>query len=115
MTFEEQLKKKMEEHPTTERIDLKDLPDEIKAKVTKYEFKEDATKRECLYLTFITQDKRTFTQKYTMTSWEELNKKIKEAGGMETLTNNYITWKKETIGRMTKPRMFPTATKPTKK
>jgi hypothetical protein len=109
-TFEEQLETKIAEHPSGERINLADLPETIIAKVTKYEYKPDLKGKECLYFTFVTEDSKIFTQKYTQTSWEELKKRIKQAKGFEYLTQNFTMWKKDLVGRMTKPRMYPVVT-----
>jgi hypothetical protein len=109
MTFEEILVKTIKDHPTAPRIDLKDLPEQIEAKLVKYEQNKDQTGKDCVFLTFTTQKGELFTQKYGKSQWEHLEKTFKEAGGSDYLMSTFVMYEQDTIGRALNPRMFPTA------
>jgi hypothetical protein len=106
-TFQDRLNRVIEEHPEIDRIDLKDLPDEIKVIVSKEEFKQDKRNADALFLTLKTEDGRIFTQKYTVQSLKILNEAIAKAGGIERLEKEFCLWHKQIAGALKFDRMFP--------
>lgn len=84
-----------------DRIDIRNLPDKVKAKVVDYEFKEDTFKQECLYVEFESDEGKGFTQKYTRTMYGKLAAALKELGkkSISDLNDKFYTFKMTSMGR----------------
>ncbi|MEM2368411.1 MAG: hypothetical protein QXQ50_09300 [Candidatus Bathyarchaeia archaeon] len=102
----EKLKQKAEE--VAEYLSVTDLPNEIQAKiVSDLVFKVDKRGNEACFITLETPDRKRVVQKYTPSTYKALHEAILNAGGLEYLQNNYVTWTKRREGRAINERLFP--------
>ncbi len=108
MTFEEQLKSKIEQAKETEYVSLDTLDSSIQAKVFgEPVFKQDARGNEGLYIVLVMKDNQKVVQKYTKTLYQALETALEECGGLASLQKNSHTWMRRKVGRAFNPRYYP--------
>lgn len=93
----------------SDRLDLDDLPERLKAQCIEADWKEDQNKRECLYVTWQTKDDKTFMQKYTPMHLNLLEELMTKAKIVDLTKAGFIALKR-TDFRIGFPRMMPEAT-----
>lgn len=108
MSLEERLKEK--EKDIAQWINAQDLPAQMELIIVKDEFKEDSTKKECLYITYQTRNNANLKQKYTSSSYAELRESITKAGGFKALTTDFHVYEKRKVGRAFFDRLYPLST-----
>lgn len=90
------------------RVDLSEIPPELKATLTEFEFREDNRGRECLYLTIVDEENREITQKYTDFHLDKLIEALEQGGvdHLKAIVGKKILWKSVnySIGN---PRLVP--------
>lgn len=107
MSFEDKLKQKASEQIDYEKLD--DVPDLLLAKILgEPEFKKDKRDQECCYLKLVFPNAKGIVQKYTKTSWKELNTALLDSGGVTELTKVFHVWEKRKVGEARNDRFFPT-------
>lgn len=103
---------KLDDVPTeTDRVELKDLPQNVDLKAISERMVEAQTgKAGGLLINFILRDGRQFPQKYTKVSGAELLEAMKKLKLSDTkqLQDAWYTYKL-TVMRIGQPRMIPTA------
>jgi len=102
--LEHMLEKKVGE--LTRYLSVKELPDIVKAKLVKWEFKADQRGNECFYIHLETENREVIVQKFTRSTWMELYERLSKIG-LERLENEYYTWVKTSVGRAINPRLLP--------
>jgi hypothetical protein len=92
----------------SERMDLRDVPDEFKGTLVSDEMRVDLQGRNCLYIT-INYEGKMVTEKYTPMHLEEMIASLQKMGLTDTsqLKGKQVTWKAKTF-RIGNPRHFPT-------
>lgn len=107
MSIEEKLMNRLQES-IKEYISVEDIPDTMSLKILSMEFKPDNRDNESLFCYLITEDNKYLTQKYTITTYKEVKKRIDANGGLEALKKNFVVYEKLLVGNIRKPRLFPT-------
>lgn len=95
------LEKKSIAFDSGDRIDIRNLPEKVKAKVLDFEFKEDNYGEECLYVEFQNDEGKNFTQKYTKTMFSKLAAALKEfdKSSVEDLKDKLYDFRMTAMGR----------------
>jgi hypothetical protein len=102
--LESTLKEKVGELP--KYLSVSELPDVIKAKMIKYEFKEDKRGNEAFFIHLETENGEIVVQKFTRSTWLELYDRLKRIG-FDRIQKEYVTWVKTNVGRTINPRLLP--------
>jgi len=102
--LESTLKEKMKELPKF--LSVSELPDVVKAKMIKYEFKEDKRGNEGFFIHLETENGEIIVQKFTRSTWLELYDRLKRIG-FDRIQKEYVTWVKTNVGRAINPRLLP--------
>lgn len=87
-------------------LSVTELPDIVKARLVKWEFKEDSRGNKCFYIHLETEGKEIIVQKFTKSTWLELYDRLSRIG-FDRLEKEYLTWVKANIGRAINPRLIP--------
>lgn len=87
-------------------LSVSELPDVIKAKMIKYEFKEDKRGNEAFFIHLETENGEIVVQKFTRSTWLELYDRLKRIG-FDRIQKEYVTWVKTNVGRAINPRLLP--------
>lgn len=103
-SFESMLKEKVGE--LTKYLSVAELPDVVKARLIKWEFKEDQRGNEGFYIHLETENKEIIVQKFTRSTWLELYDRLKRIG-FDRIQKEYVTWVKSNVGRAINPRLLP--------
>ncbi|MEM0007530.1 MAG: hypothetical protein QXR89_04590 [Candidatus Bathyarchaeia archaeon] len=103
-SFESTFKEKVGE--LTRYLSVSELPDVIKARLVRWEFKEDKRGNECCYIHLETENKEIIVQKFTRSTWLELYDRLKRVG-FDRIQKDYVTWVKSNVGRAINPRLLP--------
>ena len=98
------LKEKVSELP--KYLSVSELPEVIKAKMIKYEFKEDKRGNEAFFIHLETENGEIIVQKFTRSTWPELYERLKRIG-FDRIQKEYISWVKTNVGRAINPRLLP--------
>jgi len=108
MSFEEKLKAKIQQAEETEFLPLDTLPTTITAKVVgEPQFKNDGRGNEGLYMILVQKDETKIIQKYTKTTYQELESTIEECGGLAKLQKEFHIWTQKKVGRAFNDRYYP--------
>jgi len=106
MSFDDQMKNKIQENPDV--LPVTEIPDEILCRVKDYKFKVDKQGDEALFLTLLTDNNLRIIQKYMPSGYDTLNKSVNACGGFDQLKVQWRIWRKSTVGQMKLPRLLPT-------
>lgn len=92
------------------RLDIKDLPNEVVAKITSFVYRKDGRGKLAYFAEFETTKGRKFTQKYTNYYWDELGNACEELNldGLFGLQGKYFNYTMKTF-LMGNPRYIPVA------
>ncbi|MEM1540250.1 MAG: hypothetical protein QXJ07_02565 [Candidatus Bathyarchaeia archaeon] len=103
-SLESILKQKAEEQ--FKFLSVAELPEVVKARIVKWEFKEDKRGNECLFVHLETENEEIIVQKFTSSTWMELYDRLKRIG-FDRIQKDYVTWVKTNVGRAINPRLLP--------
>jgi len=103
-SFESVLRRKAGE--LTKYLSVAELPEVIKAKMIKYEFKEDKRGNEAFFIHLETENGEIIVQKFTRSTWLELYERFRKVG-FDRIRKEYVTWVKTNVGRAINPRLLP--------
>lgn len=105
ITLEEELAQRVKE--TGDFMSISDIPDEIELLLVNHVFKTDSRGNDALFVYFRTAQDQRVVQKYTQTSYEDILKAFKKAGGVDHLKVVLTKYTKGILGSMQKPRLIP--------
>ncbi len=106
--------REIQEKASGNRIDLDELPDEIRLKIKEYVWKKDKNNRDVLQIDFETEEKepRLVTQKYSANFLLALASEMERLGlqDIKIFKSKFTTWKLQNRKsvKMGYPRLMPT-------
>jgi len=106
--------KEIQERASGNRIDLQELPEEIRLRIKEYEWKKDKNNRDVLQIDFETEEEipRLVTQKYSANFLSALAAQMEQlqVANIKTYMSKFTLWKlqdKRNV-KMGYPRLMPT-------
>lgn len=106
MSFEETLRMKAQQ--VGEILSVQNLPESLELQVVQEEYKTDKQGKECLFMRLKTKDGKLVVQKYTSSTYKDLEQAITRCGGYQNLKDDFHTWTKQHSGKTINQRLFPT-------